>query len=68
MFDTKVDLITIDELCAMLMIGRGRAYELLNEKQIPAFKIGDVWKIPKRGVEVYILEQSGLTNKDRFRS
>ena len=60
MENTAVEIITIDELCSMLKIGKGRAYNLLKAKKIPAFRLGDVWKIPKQGVELFILQQSGL--------
>lgn len=55
------EIITIDELCENLMIGRNTAYRLLNSGEIKAFKIGKVWKIPQDAVKKYILSQSGLT-------
>ena len=54
------ELITIDELCELLMIGRTTAYQLLRSGAIKAFKIGTVWKISKASVECYIREQSNL--------
>lgn len=51
-------LITIDELCELLMIGRNAAYKLLTTGKIKSFKIGRVWKIPRDSVQSYILEQS----------
>lgn len=60
MFNNYDELITIEDLCSMLSIGKNAAYKLLNDKQIHAFRIGRSWKIPKRSVELYILEQSGL--------
>ena len=51
-------LITIDELCELLMIGRNAAYKLLTSGKIKSFKIGRVWKIPRDSVQSYILEQS----------
>ena len=60
MFEQYGEILTIDEVCEVLLIGRGRVYELLKAKELPGFRIGDVWKIPKKGVEQYILEQSGL--------
>lgn len=54
------DLISIDELCTLLSIGRNAAYHLLNTKQIKAFKIGRVWKISRVAVEEFILTQSEL--------
>ena len=44
----------IDELCEILNIGKNTAYQLLNDQEIDAFKVGTVWKIPKKSVEDYI--------------
>ena len=57
--ETK-ELITIEELCNTLSIGRNTAYRLLNENKIKAFRIGKVWKIPKMAVDEFILAQSQL--------
>ena len=54
------DLITIDELCELLMIGKTTAYNLLRSGELKAFKIGRVWKISKVSVESYIREHSNL--------
>lgn len=50
------DLLTPDQLCEIFSIGKNKAYELLRTKQIKAFKIGHVWKIPKESVENYITQ------------
>lgn len=55
-----IDLITIDELCNFLMIGRTTAYNLLRSGELKAFKIGKVWKISKVSVECYIRQRSNL--------
>lgn len=55
-----IELITIDELCELLMIGRTTAYRLLRSGEIKAFKIGKVWKISKASVECYIRELSNM--------
>lgn len=52
------DLITIEELCDLLIIGRNAAYQLLNSGQIKCFRINRVWKIPRASVNAYIIEQS----------
>ena len=49
------DLITLDELCEILNIGRNAAYSLLNSHEIKAFRIGRCWKIPSCAVTEYIL-------------
>ena len=54
------DLITIDELCELLSIGRNYAYSLLNSGEVKAFRIGRIWKIPRGAVWEYIKRKSGL--------
>ncbi len=53
-------LITIDELCELLMIGRNAAYKLLTSGKIKSFRIGRVWKIPRDSLTDYIKQQSNL--------
>ena len=60
MQESYVELITIEELCELLMIGRSTAYQLLKSNELKAFKIGKVWKISKASVEKYIREHSNL--------
>lgn len=50
MLDEYNDLISIEELCEILQIGRNTAYQLLNSGFITAFRIGRRWKIPKSAV------------------
>ena len=52
------DIITIEELCVILNIGKNTAYRLLNEGAIAAFRIGRHWKISRKAVEDYILSAS----------
>lgn len=52
--ETYEDLITIEELCEILSIGKNTAYRLLNTKEISAFRIGRIWKIPRVSVATYI--------------
>ena len=56
------DLITLDELCDILNIGRNAAYSLLNSNEIKAFRIGRCWKIPRCAVNEYILRKSHIKN------
>ena len=56
------DLITIDELCELLSIGRNYAYSLLNAGEIKAFRIGRTWKIPRGAVWEYISERAACSS------
>ena len=61
MYQTELsDLITVDELCELLSIGRNSAYSLLNSGDIKAFRIGRIWKISKESVFEYIKRKSKL--------
>lgn len=47
-------LISIEELQDALCIGKNTAYDLLRSGEVPCFKIGKTWKIPRQGVLDYI--------------
>ena len=46
MDDESSDFVTIDEIMEKLNVGRNTVYALLKNKQIEAFRIGRIWKIP----------------------
>lgn len=56
--DMDNDLISIEELCQRLMIGKNMAYRLLRSNKIAAFRIGRSWKIPVKSVNDYIANNS----------
>ena len=58
MFKDYDDIITVEELCEMLMIGKNAAYELLGSGRIKAIRIGRIWKIPKKAVEEFVMGRS----------
>ncbi|MCQ4863294.1 helix-turn-helix domain-containing protein [Pseudoflavonifractor phocaeensis] len=57
MFDEYSDLLTIDEVCEILMIGRGTAYKLLASDELHGFQCGRGWRIPKAAIVEYIKEK-----------
>lgn len=50
MFVDYPDVITIDDLQAMLHIGRNTAYKMLQDDMIKTFRIGKKYIIPKASV------------------
>ena len=54
MFNEYSDIVTIDELCEMLRIGKNKAYELLRNGEIKAFRCGRLWIISKTAVEQFV--------------
>ncbi len=55
MFDAYEDIVTLEDVCAMLNIGKNGAYRLLKEGKLHGFKIGRIWKISKKSVIDYIV-------------
>lgn len=54
MFNDYSDIVTIDELCEMLRIGRNKAYALLRNGDIKAARCGRLWIISKAAVEDFV--------------
>jgi excisionase family DNA binding protein len=61
MFDNYNEILTVEELMKLLWIGKNKAYELLQSRQINAFRIGKVWKIPRKSVEEYAVARMDET-------
>lgn len=57
-------LITVEELCEELLIGKNLAYRLLANGTIKGFRIGRIWKIPRQSISDFITQQSNsITRK-----
>lgn len=54
MFDTYPDILSVEQLCEVLNIGKNTAYKLLQNKDIKSVRIGKIYKIPKKYVKKYI--------------
>ncbi len=59
MLDEYNPILTVDDICSILYVGKNTAYRLLDSSEISAFKIGRTWKIPKESVIRYILTCGG---------
>lgn len=54
LLDNYGDILSLEDICEILNIGKNTAYKLLNSQTIPGFKIGHVWKISKETLNDYI--------------
>lgn len=54
------DILTTDEACEALRIGYNALYDLLQSGKLKAYRNGRLWRIPKKSVIEYVLEQSKL--------
>ena len=60
MYTYDNEIISLEDLCEWLMIGRSTASCLLNSGAAKAFKINRIWKIPRGSVIDYIKKKAGI--------
>lgn len=56
------DIMSVEDACEILGIGRNNIYKLLGSGKLKAFKNGRVWRIPKYEVARFIESQTSITN------
>lgn len=54
------DLLTAEEACEAMKIGKNALYRLLASQELKAYRNGRVWRIPRQAVEAYIRTQAKL--------
>lgn len=54
MFNNEYDVLTAYEAMEYLGIGENTLYRLLNSGELGAFRIGRIWKIPRKELDKYI--------------
>jgi len=53
------DLLTVQEVCAILRIGRRSVYQYINDNTLPARKIAGKHRIPKISVKNFVHKIDG---------
>ena len=56
------EIMKFEEVMEFLSVGKNTLYALLNSGEIQAFRIGKVWKIPRKSVTAYV--EGKLAGKD----
>lgn len=52
------DLLTVADVCEILMCGRNTVYKLLGSGSLKGFRIGkSTWRIPRENLEDYIIQR-----------
>lgn len=58
MFNQYQDIMSVYDVSEALYIGKNRVYELLGNGSLKGFRIGKIWKISKKNLEKYVMNQS----------
>ena len=53
-------VMTVEEVCEILMIGKNTVYSLIKTGQIEGFRTGRTWKIKRDGLVQFIRREAGL--------
>lgn len=54
MFHNDYDVLTAYEAMDYLGVGENTIYRLLKSGELGAFRIGRIWRVPRKGLELYI--------------
>ena len=57
------EILTIKELSAYLKTSEKTIYRLLSKNEIPAFKVGNVWRFEKEAIDQWIKSQAEGPNE-----
>ena len=60
MLEAYDDLLTAEEACEALKVGKNALYSLLASGQLKGYRNGRVWRIPKDAMIEYIRAQAKL--------
>ena len=60
MLEAYDDLLTAEEACEALKVGKNALYALLGNGQLKGYRNGRVWRIPKDAMIEYIRAQAKL--------
>ena len=54
MYERIPEIMTLQECCMLLKVGKNTMLDMLHDGRIQGFKIGSRWKIPKKSVVEFI--------------
>lgn len=60
MFEEFGDILTVEEACEDLRVGRNSLYALLHSGQLKGYRNGRVWRIPRESLVEFIHIQTNL--------
>ena len=64
MLEQYDEILTVEEVCEILRVGKNALYEMLLNKRLKGYRNGRVWRIPKRTIAEYIMMMAHLRLDD----
>lgn len=63
MFEEYESILTADEVCEALKIGKNRIYTLLNQRKIKGYREGNTWRVTRQALIEYVLKESQIDSQ-----
>jgi excisionase family DNA binding protein len=57
-------LLTLGQVAEYLNVDKFTVYRLLNDKELPAFKVGNQWRFKRKMLENWLMKNSNVKRKD----
>lgn len=61
------NLLTTDQVARYLKIDKFTVYRLVTQKKIPAFKVGNQWRFKRKLIELWLIKNSNIDNREEIR-
>jgi excisionase family DNA binding protein len=61
--DTTIKLLTLAEAATILKISKRTLHRMIQNRQIPAFKVGGQWRILESRFQEWVQEEENITPK-----
>jgi excisionase family DNA binding protein len=56
-------LLTAEQVARYLKVDKFTVYRLVNQRKIPAFKVGNQWRFNKKMLDGWLMKNSNIKNK-----
>lgn len=60
MFEEYGPIMSVQDVCDELMIGKNTVYQLIKEGKLSSFRTGRTWKVSRDSLVNYIRNESGI--------
>ena len=57
-------LLTLEQVAEYLNVDKFTVYRLLNDRDLPAFKVGNQWRFKRKLIENWLVKNSNVKRKD----
>ncbi|MGE5219044.1 MAG: helix-turn-helix domain-containing protein [Chloroflexota bacterium] len=57
-------LLTLEQVAEYLNVDKFTVYRLLNDRELPAFKVGNQWRFKRKLIENWLMKNSNVRRKD----